>query len=459
MTDDIPRVRGPVLRPGQDGFDAETSGYNLLVSHQPALVVGATGAADVMEAVRFAAARGMPVAVQATGHGPSVPADGAVFINTQRMTGVRVDAAAATMRIAAGVRGGSMVHEAAAHGLAPLNGSAPEVGAISYVLAGGVAMLGRRFGYAADHVRQIDVVTADGQLRQVSAEREPDLFWALRGSRGNHGVVVSLEMDLFPVERLFGGGIYFGADATPDALRLYRAWVADVPEQMGSSILLITMPDIPAVPAPLRGRPVSHVRFAWSGPMEDGERWVRPFRELARPLMDTVRDMPYREVGSIHHDPTVPVAFVARNTMLRELDAATVEVLLELAGPDAGAPYLVELRHFGGALSRPPRVPNAVGRRDGAFCVYTGSVVTPGRHDELRAAQARLHERLLPWSTGGVCLNFLTGPDVTLEVLRSAYVPSDFERLMALKKQYDPENVFRINHNIPVAGAPRATNR
>jgi FAD/FMN-containing dehydrogenase len=190
---------------------------------------GATGAADVMEAVRFAAARGMPVAVQATRHGPSVPADGAVFINTQRMTGVRVDAAAATVRIAAGVRGGSMVHEAAAHGLAPLNGSAPDVGAISYVLAGGVAMLGRRFGYAADHVRQIDVVTADGQLRQVSAEREPDLFWALRGSRGNHGVVVSLEMDLFPVERLFGGGMYFGADATPDVLRLYRAWSRTCP--------------------------------------------------------------------------------------------------------------------------------------------------------------------------------------------------------------------------------------
>jgi FAD/FMN-containing dehydrogenase len=452
MSDDIPRTRGPVLQPGQDGFDAETSGYNLLVGHRPALVVGATGAADVIEAVRFAAARGMPVAVQATGHGPSVPADGAVFINTRRMTGVRVDAAAATVRIEAGVRGGQVVHEAAAHGLAPLNGSAPEVGAVSYVLAGGVAMLGRRFGYAADHVRKIDVVTADGQLRQVSVEREPDLFWALRGSRGNHGIVVSLEMDLFPVPRLYGGGIYFGADATADVLRLYRSWVATVPEEMGSSILLITMPDIPAVPAPLRGRYVSHVRFAWSGPVEDGERWVRPFRELARPLMDTVRDMPYREVGSIHHDPTAPVAFVARNSMLRELGEATVEALLEQSGPAAAPPYLLELRHFGGALSRPPRVANAIGRRDGAFCVYTGSVVTPGRHDELCAAQAMLHERLRPWSTGGVCLNFLTGPEITLEVLRSAYLPADFERLVTLKKRYDPHNVFRINHNIPVSG-------
>jgi FAD/FMN-containing dehydrogenase len=448
MSDDLLHTRGPRLDPGQDGFDAEISGYNLLVQHHPALVVGATGAADVMAAVRFAARRGLPVAVQVTGHGPSVPADGAVLINTRRMTGVRVDPAAGTVRVEAGVRWGQVVHEAAAHGLAPLNGSAPEVGAISYVLGGGVPMLGRRFGYAADHVRQIDVVTADGQSRQVSVDREPELFWALRGSRGNHGIVVSLELDLFPVARIYGGGLYFGPEATPDVLRLYQRWVGGAPEQMGSSVLLIALPDIPAVPAPIRGRHVSHVRFAWSGPVGEGERWVRPFRELVRPLIDTVREMPYREVGSIHNEPTVPVPFLARNSMLRALDEAAVEALLELAGPDAAPPYLVELRHFGGALARPPQVPNAIGRRDGTFCLYTGSIVAPGRIDELRAAQAALHERLRPWSTGGVCLNFLTGPEVTPEVLRSAYLPEDFDRLVALKQQYDPGNLFRINHNI-----------
>jgi FAD/FMN-containing dehydrogenase len=450
LSDDLPPTRGPLLQAGQDhdAFQAEIGGYNLLVRHRPALVVGAVGAADVMAAVRFAAARGMPVAVQATGHGPSVPADGAVFISTRRMSGVRVDPVARTVRIEAGARWGQVVHEAAAHGLAPLNGSAPEVGAISYVLGGGVPILGRRFGYAADHVRQIDVVTADGELRQVSAEREPDLFWALRGSKGNHGAVVSLEMDLFPVARLYGGGMYFGAGAAGDVLRRYRAWVQTVPEQMGSSVLLITMPDIPAVPAPIRGRHVTHVRFAWSGPVEEGERWVRPFRELAPPLIDSTRDMPYREVGSIHNEPTAPVPFLARNTMLRALEEAAIEPLLALAGPDAAAPYLVELRHFGGALSRPPQVPNAVGRRDGAFCVYTGSVVEAGREDELRAAQGALHDRLRPWSTGGVCLNFLTGPEVTPEILRSGYLPADFDRLAALKRRYDPENVFRINHNI-----------
>jgi UDP-N-acetylenolpyruvoylglucosamine reductase len=451
MNEDLPHARGPVIRPGDEGFDGETRGYNQLITHRPALVVGVTGPADVMAAVRFAAERRMPVAVQATGHGPSVAADGAVFINTKRMTGVRVDPIANTVRVEAGVRSGQVVHEAAAHGLAPLNGSAPEVGAVSYVLGGGVPMLGRRFGYAADHVRQIDVVTADGQLHQASAEREPDLFWALRGSKGNHGVVVSLEMDLVPVARLYGGGMYFAEESSADVLHLYRAWAETVPEQMGSSVLLITLPNITDVPAPIRGRPVIHVRFAWSGLVEEGERWVRPFRDVGRPLIDTVREMPYREVGSIHHEPTIPVPFLSKHSMLRSLDTAAVDALLEVAGPAADPQYLVEIRHFGAALSRVPRVPNAIGRRDAAFSLYSGSVVTPGREDELRATQATLHERLRPWATGGACLNFLAGPDVTIDELRSAYLAEDFARLVALKIQYDPDNMFRINHNIPPA--------
>jgi hypothetical protein len=448
MRYDLPLIRGPVLHPGDEGFDDEISGYNLLLRHRPALVVGATGAADVLAAVRFAAERGMPVAINATGHGPSVQADGAVFIHTKRMTGVRVDPSAKTVRIEAGVQSGRMVHEAAAHELAPLNGSAPDVGAVSYVLGGGVPMLGRRFGYAADHVLQIDVVTADGRLRQVSAEQEPDLFWALRGSKGNHGVVVSLEMGLVPISRLYGGGMYFAGEESARVLNLYRTWTETLPEPMGSSVLLIHLPDVPDVPEPIRGRHVIHVRFAWSGPMEEGERWVRPFREIARPLIDTVQEMPYRQVGTIHHEPTTPVAFAARNSLLRPLDEAAVDAMLEIAGPGTHAPYLIELRHLGGALSRPPRVPNAIGRRDAAFSLYSGAVVTPGRLEELRAAQATLHERLRPWATGAVCPNFLIGPEVTPEVMRSAYLPADFERLTALKKQYDPQNMFRINHNI-----------
>jgi len=451
MTIESPLTNGPVLRPGDEGFDTERSGYNQIVEHHPALVVGATGAADVIAAVRFAGDRDMAVAVLATGHGVSVPADEAVLVNTRRMAGVRVDPARRVARLEAGVRSRQLVHEAAAHGLAPLNGSASDVGAVSYVLGGGIPMLGRRFGYAADHVREMDVVTADGQLRTVAVDQEPDLFWALRGGRGNFGVVVSMETELVPLTRLYGGGLWFGAGVTADALHAYSDWVGDVPDEMGSSVLLIRLPDVPGIPDELRGRYVAHVRIAFSGPLAEGDHWVRPLREAAPTLLDTVRDMPYREVGTIHDEPTMPVPFQSRNSMLARLDHAAVDTVLRVAGPEANAPYLVELRHFGGALARPAAVPNAMGRRDGAFCVYSGAVVAPGELDAMRAAQAALHRELSPWATGGVCLNFLTGPDVTPEELRSAYLPADFARLAELKRRYDPENLFRINHNIPPA--------
>lgn len=445
------RTDGPALVPGDDGYDAERAGYNQIVEHRPALIVGATGPADVMAAVRYARDHDLPVAVQATGHGVSVPADGAVLVNTRRMDGVRVDPATRTARIEAGVRSRRLVHEAAIHGLAPLNGSAPDVGVVSYVLGGGVPMLGRRYGYAADHVRALDVVTADGELRNVTAEGEPDLFWALRGGRGNFGVVVSLELDLAPVSRLYGGGLWFGGPSVAPALHAYADWVADLPDEMGSSVLVIRMPDVPGVAEPLRGEFVAHVRIAWSGPVDQGEDLVRPLREVAPVLVDTVADMPYRDVGTIHDEPTTPVPFQSRNTMLGTFDHDAGETLLGLAGADAGAPYMVELRHFGGALARPAAQPNAVGRRDGRFCLYSGSVVGPGELDAHRAAHDALHAAMSPWGTGGVCLNFLAGPDVTTDELRSGYLPADFARLTEIKRSHDPHNLFRINHNIDPA--------
>jgi FAD/FMN-containing dehydrogenase len=349
------------------------------------------------------------------------------------------------------VRGGALVAAAADHDLAPLNGSSPDVGVVSYTLSGGVPLLGRRFGYAADHVRALDVVTADGVLRHVTAEDEPDLFWALRGGRGNFGVVVALETDLVPVTQLYGGGLWFGGAAVGTALHAYADWVAGVPDEMGSSVLLIRLPDVDGLPDPLRGRYVAHVRIVWSGPVDQGERWVRPLREAAPTLLDTVAPMPYRESGTIHDEPTTPVPFYARNTMLGGFDHAAVDALLTVAGPDAGAPYLVELRHFGGALTRLPAISNAVGRRDGRFCLYSGSIVGPGELDAHRAAHDALHDAMRPWGTGGVCLNFLTGPDVTIDELRSGYLPDDFARLAALKTRFDPDNLFRVNHNIAPA--------
>jgi FAD/FMN-containing dehydrogenase len=367
------------------------------------------------------------------------------------MKGVRVDPTERTAWFEAGVTWEQVIHKAAPYGLAPLNGSAPFVGAVSYTLGGGLGVLGRKYGYAADHVRQLDVVLADGRSIQVDAERQPDLFWGLRGDKGNLGVVTSMEIDLMPVARIYGGGLYFSADATSDVLHAYARWTETVPEEMVSSVALGTFPDIGNMPEPLRGRFVTHVRLAYLGTAAAADRIIRPLRQAARPLMDTVQDIPYTLMGSIHNDPQDPLPVVNSTMMLRELEHHTVETLLALAGPAANAPFGVEIRHLGGALARPPKIPNAVGCRDAAFSLYAGSILDPDYAEVIRDSQQALVDRLRPWATGAEVLNFIHGANTTVERVRAAYRPADYDRLAALKAVYDPHNTFRFNHNIPPA--------
>jgi FAD/FMN-containing dehydrogenase len=444
------QVQGPLFLPGDAGYDDERTGYNLANDHRPAVVVCATGPADVMAAVAFADRHGLPVGIINTGHGASVPADDALLISTRRMQGVRVDPFNRVARIEAGVRWQRVIHEAAAFGLAPLSGSAPMVGAVGYTLGGGLGLLGRAYGYAADHVRGIDIVTAAGTLREVTPRQYGDLFWALRGGKGNFGVVTSMEIDLFPVARLYGGGLYFRGSAAQTVLDAYRRWARTVPEEMTSSVALTRFPLRPEVPEPLRGRFVVHVRIAYHGSAQDGERLVRPLRAKAMTLLDTVAEMPYVNSGAIHDDPTQPFPLYERTAYLRELDEDAVDTLVELAGPDSTCPLrLVELRHLGGALGRPPEVPNAVGNRDAGFLLYAAGIAAPDDdHAQHEYAQAII-DGMAPWSNGGVYLNFLGTHDATPERVRAAYSPEDYRRLVATKRAYDPQNLFRINHNVP----------
>ncbi|MFE5602430.1 FAD-binding oxidoreductase [Streptomyces coelicoflavus] len=446
-----PTTTGPVLAPGDPGYDAERLGYNLALDHRPALVVKAHGPEDVGAAVRYAADAGLGVAVQATGHGVSRSAQGQLMISTRGLNEVRVDPGARTATVGAGTRWQEVLDLTAPHGLAPLNGSNPGVGAVGYTVGGGMGLLGRRYGYAADHVRHMDVVTADGRLRRADAEHEPDLFWALRGGKGNFGVVVAMEIDLFPVTELYGGGLYFDGARTADALHAYARWTAAVPEEMSSSVQLIRYPDLPVVPAELRGRFVTHIRVAWCGDPAEGERLVRPLRAVGPSLKDTVGRMPYRDVGSIHHEPSAPVAVYDRNTALGPLPPEAVDTLLELAGPESGAPYFAELRHHGGAYARPPRVPNAVGGRDAQFMLFTTSLLEPGGTAAARAAHDRLYDGMRPWSTGGAFVNFFGVDDTDPATVLTAYAPADRPRLARVKAAYDPGNLFRITYAVEPA--------
>jgi FAD binding domain len=359
------QVVGPVLLPGEDGYAVECAIYNLNLVLEPALVVGVTSAADVQAAVRFAAQRGLPVAVKATGHQTPCPAHGAVLISTQRMNGVTIDAETRTARIECGVRWEQVIAEAARFGLAPMNGSSPTVSAIGYSLGGGQSVaFSRSKGYAADHVSSLDVVTADGELRHATAESEPELFWALRGGKGNFGVVTAMVCELFPQTRVYGGGVWFAIERVPEVVPAWREWVESLPEEATSSIAVQRLPPLPHLPEPLRGASVLHMRFTHLGSAAEGEQLLAPMRAIAPTVLDTVGEMPYTSIGMVHMDPPDPMPYWDRTTMLRDLPKEAIEAFVALTGPDSDCPLIsVELRRLGGAMDREPAVPNAVPTR------------------------------------------------------------------------------------------------
>ncbi|MFF1398275.1 FAD-binding oxidoreductase [Streptomyces sp. NPDC058287] len=443
-SDDI-RTQQLVLRPGDAGYDEELAGFQTGFAQRPDVIFAATSADDVEAAVAYAAGAGLPVGVQATGHGLPADSEGGVLISTRRMDEVAVDAAARTVRVSAGTRWRQVVEAAAPHGLAPLNGSAPGVGAVSYTLGGGLGILAREFGYAADHVRSVDVVTADARRRTVSADAEPELFRGLLGGGANLGVVTGLEIALVPVARLYGGSLaHDGAKAGAGAvLRAYTDWVRTVPDTLTSSLSALVHPDIPALPPHLRGRYVISVRVAFTGSADEGERLVAPLRAALGPaLSDSLREMPYAESHTIHSDPDFPHAYYGDSVLLREQAVEGVSELLALCGPDAASMHVVQVNHLGGALSRPAA--NSVPYREAGWLVRILSPLDGTDREAVRAHHARAF-RQVEEQRMGRSLNFAFGGGDRTEGLYDAQTR---KRLADVKAAYDPANLFRRNYNV-----------
>jgi FAD/FMN-containing dehydrogenase len=444
-------VAGSVLLPGDAGYEEERAVWNLNHELVPAMIVVPKSAADVQAAVNFAVGQHRPVLVKTTGHQIVGEAHGAVVIATHRMNDITIDAANRTARIGAGVLWSEVIAMAAKAGLAPLNGSNPTVGVSGYTLGGGLSpTLGRSHGYAADHVRSLDVVTADGELRHVNAESEPDLFWALRGGKGNFAVVTTLEFDLFPVSRLYGGAIYFAGERTAEVLRVWTQWHPRTPETMVTSIAVMRMPSMTGVPEPVRGKFLVSVRIAYNGTTTDGERMIKPLRAAAPAVLDTVRDMPYAEVASIHSEPTEPVPYYERGIMLREFPTQAQDKLIELVGPDAETTLVIaELRALGGAWDREPAVPNAIATRGLPYSLLGVSAGPRSQEQQLKRSVAELLDGMKPWQGDRRFVNNLA-PDEAADAA-AIYGSERYERLASIKKTYDPTNMFRLNHNVKPA--------
>ncbi|MEV8518040.1 FAD-binding oxidoreductase [Dactylosporangium sp. NPDC051484] len=444
------QVRGPVYTPGDPELPAEIPTFNTAVAHHPTVVVGATGAEDVAAAVRWAAAHRLPVAVQATGHGVVLPVDDAMLITTHRMRQITVDPQQQTAHIEAGVRWREVIEAAAGYGLAPLSGSSSSVGAVGYTLGGGIGLLGREYGFAADHVLSVDLVTADGRLRHVTAETDPELFWALRGGKGNFGIATAMQVRLFPVAALYAGGLFFAASSAADVLHAYRGWAPTLPENASSSVALMRMPPVEQLPEPLRGKFVMHLRFSYHGPAAEGEDLLAPMRSAGAVVLEHVGVLPYEATDVVHQDPTDPMPVWERGGLLHSFEADTVDALLKVAGPELDVPLImVDIRLLGGALSRPASPPNAVSGREGAYSVYVIAPSPPPLKEIVPVVGGAVLDALEPWLTGTSLLNFL-GAAATPQQVAAAWTPDVYTRLRAVKNSVDPGNLFRFGHAIGI---------
>ncbi|MBJ8348174.1 FAD-binding oxidoreductase [Antrihabitans sp. YC2-6] len=444
----VPQLRGvvggAVHAPGTGGYDLALTAFNAATRHRPAAVVVAASAADVAATVRVAAAAGLTVAVQATGHGAAPAGPDAIMITTSQLTGLTVDRVARTATVGAGVRWQRVLDAATPYGLGGLSGSAPDAGVVGYTLGGGMGPIARTHGFAADHVVELEVVTADGQIRIVNQETEPDLFWAIRGGGAAFGIVTRMTFRLFPIQTLSAGGLFF---AMTDAARVLHGWrelAHMVPETVSTSVAILNLPPLPELPKQIRGKTVLHVRYAHTDEEDDDTPILAALRSLATPLLDTITEIMYADIGAIHADPTEPMPIVERSMLLHELPIQAIDRFLETVGPEGELPLILsEIRLMGGALARPAAVANAVAGRSAAFSLFTLGLNIPQVEDTVTDALDSVLEAMSPWGTGGSLLNFAGGvAGAPAQRVAAAWGPETHLRLREIRDRFDPKGVF-----------------
>jgi FAD binding domain/Berberine and berberine like len=363
------------------------------------------------------------------------------------MNGVTVDPAARRARVEAGALGADLAAAAGEHRLSALGGSSPDVGFIGFALGGGIGWLSRRYGLTANSIRAAEVVTADGEQVRADADQNADLFWALRGGGGDFGVVTALEIELYPVERVYAGSLMWKAEHGADVLGAYLDWVRTVPDELTTGIRFLSLPPIPEVPEPLRGVPVIDVTGAYDGDATEGAALLDPLRAVAEPYMDAWAEIPASGLSRIYGDPEQPTPGLTHHAVVGELPAEAADVLVEIGGPESGSPLLmVGTRHLGGALSRAPADAGALGALEGEHVVLgVGLPMAPGSAPAIVGHLDKLVEVVQPWATGSEYLNFADRPGDASR----AFDADTLARLRKIKDQVDPDNTFAAQHPVP----------
>lgn len=442
------QVDGVVLAPGDPGWDTATLAFNTAFTQEPSLVAIPANVRDVQTLVVHARENGLQVAPQRTGHNaePLGSMDDVLLLRTDALRGVEIDVDRRVARVLSGAKWGDLVPRASELGLAALHGSTPDVSVVGYALGGGVGWYARKLGLAANSVVAIELVTADGVLRRVDHENEPELFWALRGGGGNFGVVTAIEVQLFELAEVYAGVLFFPWERSTEVLQAWLEWTRTVPDEVTSVGRILQFPPLPEIPEPLRGGRFVVVEAVVLGTESEGAELMAPLRALG-PTLDTFAMVPPAGIAELHMDPPDPVPYTGEGQMLGELTPAAIDAFVAAAGPGSGSPLVsAEIRHLGGALRRSSERHGALDTFDASFLTFgIGMVFDDDTYRANRAQLDRLAEAFAPYDTGRQYLNFTeeeTDPS-------RFYRPAAYARLQAVKADVDPDDLFRANHPIP----------
>ena len=440
---------GCVVLPGDPGYDAARIPWNVAVDQRPAAVATPRTVEEVVQVVRAAAANGLRVAPQSSGHaaGPlEGQLAGTVLLRLSALTGVEVDPGRRVARVVGGTLWADAIAAAAPHGLTALHGSSPDVAVAGYVLGGGLSFYGRRHGLATNTITAVEVVGADGSLVRADPTVNAELFWALRGGGGGFGVVVAVEIELLPLADVVAGMLLWPIERAPEVTHAWSRWTREVPDTVTTSLRVMSFPPLPDLPPFLSGRRIVVVDGAV---LEDDERaaeLLAPLRSLA-PEMDTFARIPGAGVLDVHMDPPGPTPAVSDHAVLDSLPADAVDALLAQVGPGTTTSLLfAELRHLGGALGRPAPGGGVLDRLPGDYLLFCCAVAPFPEAATVGAADgAAVREALRPWSSDRQVLNFAERPGVETS---AGYDAAAWLRLRAVKAAVDPGDVFQSNHEV-----------
>jgi FAD/FMN-containing dehydrogenase len=442
------RFADAIVIAGDPDWDAARMAFNLVFDQRPEAVARPASPSQTAEIVAAAGDLGLRVHVQGSSHnaGPLGSLEGTLLIRCERMKAVEIDAETQTARVEAGARWWDIVPRASELGLSALHGSSPEINVVGYSLGGGLGWQARKHGLQANSITAVEVVTADGELRRVDADHDPDLFWALRGGSGNFGVVTAIEFRLYPVQELYAGALFYPFEKGADVLHAWHELTRTAPEEITTSARLLQFPPLDDLPELVRGKSFAIVDGAFLGTEEEGAELLRSLRELG-PEIDGVGMVSPAALSEMHMDPVEPIPWLSTHALLGPVSSAAIDDAAEIA---ARAPVpIFELRHTGGALARAEPGCGAMASLPGEYLMFAGTpVMDPAQVPEIETGLARV-EGAFAASDVGRYLNF-TEQQADVATMFPA---ATLERLRRVKAHYDPDGVIRANHEIAASDA------